>query len=216
MKMSVSRDALLNYLAAQLAALFPDAQDPRVGLAPHLSLALDRTEFCFSKIGTRYYFDGHQTLFDHLNGDHYAMFLYFFSNVLHRAGVDRALCARLFLLNKCLHGIDAFYEVSLPDVFLFMHPLGTVLGRGNYSNFLIVYQRCGVGANHDVYPTLHERVTLHPGASVFGNCIVGQNSRIAADSLLIDTNLEPNSVYFGKPGAFSIRTAPAEQAVWRE
>ena len=64
------------------------------------------------------------------------------------------------------------------------------MGRGEYSDYLVVYQKCGIGANHDIYPTLRKNVTLRPGASIIGNCKVGENCEIGAESLLMDKNLE--------------------------
>jgi hypothetical protein len=57
---------------------------------------------------------------------------------------------------------------SCRRVFLLVHPLGTVLGRGNYSDFFVAYQRCGVGSNNEVYPTFGKHVTLRPGSAVLG------------------------------------------------
>jgi serine O-acetyltransferase len=65
--------------------------------------------------------------------------------------------------------LDAFYEVELPDVFAFQHPVGTVLGRGRYGNYFFVYQRCSVGANvAGRYPTIGESV-IRPSATTAGS-----------------------------------------------
>jgi serine O-acetyltransferase len=118
-------------------------------------------------------------------------------------------------LNKYLHGIDAFYEVELPDIFLFVHPLGTVLGRGTYSDYFLVYQRCGIGSNHDVYPVMKEFVTLRPGSSILGNCIVEENCTIAAGSLLLDKNLGENTLYIGNPRDYVIKTNSEILPIWK-
>ena len=45
-----------------------------------------------------------------------------------------------FLLNKLLFGIDVFYTVDLPKHYIFVHPIGTILGSGAiYSNYFVVY-----------------------------------------------------------------------------
>ena len=97
-------------------------------------MAFQRIEFCFSKINNKYFFDGTNSVFNHLNGDQYAIFLYYLSNTLFRLNQDTNLCSKLYLLNKALHGLDAFYEVQLPDIFMVIHPISTVLGRGKYDN----------------------------------------------------------------------------------
>ena len=216
MKLSLSRAELLDYVFQQMNNFFPDRNKCKSkDFVKYLDLSLERTEYCFSAINSKYFHNGRHVLFDHLHGDHYAMFLYFFASTLYREGYDENTCKKLFLLNKCLHGIDAFYEVELPDIFLFVHPLGTVLGRGSYSDYFIVYQRCNVGANKDQYPTLSKYVSMQPGAAILGNCTIGENCRIAAHALILDRDLEDNSVYMGNPNSFVIKKSPGPNRIWK-
>ena len=216
MKMSLTKDELLNYLAKQLDVFFPDGTPlDRDGLARHLPIVLERMEFCFSRIGNRYFFDGSSVLFNHLHADQYAMFLYLTSHALYRGGADVRTCDKIFHLNRLLHGIDAFYEVDLPDIFLFVHPLGTVLGRGRYADYFLVYQRCGIGSNRNIYPTLDRFVTLRPGSSILGNCHIGENCTMAAGACILDRDLEANSVYMGNPMNHRIRGKNEKPAIWR-
>ena len=142
-----NRNALCLYVVGQLNSFFPDRNPVSSKfLASVLPQTLDRVEFCFSHVADRYFFDGKTVFFSHLHGDQYGMFLYYLSNTIYRGGGDPSVCAKLFALNKALHGVDAFYEVELPDVFRWVHPLGTVLGRGTYGEYFLVYQRCGIGA----------------------------------------------------------------------
>src|SRR5437588_860224 len=86
----------------------------------------------------------------------------FFKTPVRQVG-DPRLAACVYGLNKALHGLDVFYEVELPTIFAFQHPVGTVLGRAHYSNYLLVYQRCTVGS------TLSgESPTFEPGVVLFG------------------------------------------------
>ena len=204
---SLKDSELASYVARQLNNVFPDARpvaddDIRTILTPTMA----RTEHCFSHVDNKYFFDGRHAVFNHLHGVQYAMFLYLAAHTAHRMGVADDIPSKLFLLNKSLHGIDAYYEVDLPSVFLFVHPIGTVLGRGRYGDYFIAYQRCGVGSNHDVYPELGEFVTLRPGSSVLGRCKVGRNCTLAAGSLLLDTDLPDDTVYIGDPSASKRRT----------
>ena len=154
-------------------------------------------------------------MFDHLHGDQYAMWLYLLSNELFKRGGPATVCKKLFLLNKALHGCDIFHEVELPAIFLLVHPLGTVLGRGKYSDYLLAYQRVGVGSNHGKYPTLGRHLTLRPGSAVLGKATVGDNCSIAAESLLLDRDLAPGSVYIGNPRDHTIRAQTQIQPIWR-
>jgi len=92
--------------------------------------------------------------------------------------------------------------------------LGTVLGRGTYSDYFLVYQRCGIGSNQDVYPVMKEFVTLRPGSSILGKCVVKENCTIAAGSLLMDQDLQKNSIYIGDPKSYSIKNSPEILPIW--
>lgn len=215
-KSSLSEQQLAHYVYRQLSRCFDDGRPLSAdAIRQLLPTTLQRLEHCFTHIQNKYFFDGQSARFDHLHGDQYAMFLYLLANTAYRVGAGDDLPAKLFLLNKMLHGIDAFYEVELPSVFLFVHPLATVLGRGRYDDYLLVYQRCGIGSNHDIYPRLGKYVTLRPGSAVLGDSVVGDNCTIAAESLLLDRQIDGNTVYIGNPRDFITRPAGAPPTVWR-
>lgn len=213
---SLSASGLAAYAAAQVNGLFPDpAPVSADDLLAAVQGALPRLEHCFSHVANKYFFDGKQAVFNHLHGDQYAMWLYLLANELHRQGGPATTCSKLFLLNKALHGIDAFYEVELPSIFLFVHPLGTVLGRGNYSDFFVVYQRCGVGSNNDIYPTFGEHVTLRPGSAVLGACVIGDHCQIATESLVLDRDLPEHTLYIGGPKTATLKRQDKPYPLWR-
>jgi serine O-acetyltransferase len=207
---------LARYVTRQLNTFFPDGrriQDRDI--SPAIDEAIEKLEYCFSYVDYKYYpKNGESVGFNHLNSDHYAMFLYIISNSIFKESHDLNACTKLFLLNKCLHGIDVFYEVDLPDIFLFAHPVGTVLGRARYSDFLLVYHKCNVGANKGKYPILGKYLSLHPGSAVLGDCVVKKNCKIAAGSLLLDKNLGKNSVYIGNPQHYIIKKSSEKNADW--
>lgn len=216
MKMSLPGPRLLDYCSDQLKIFFPDKGPIRkTDLRKCFGLSLERAEYSFSKVSLKYFRDGKDVTFNHLHSDQYAMFLYIFANTLFKKEGDISISTKLFLLNKCLHGIDAFYDVNLPEIFLFVHPIGTVLGRGTYGNYFVVYQRCGIGSNHDVYPVMKEYVTLRPGSSILGNCHIEKNCTIAAGSLILDKDLRSDSVYIGNPRDHIIRKAKNYLDIWR-
>ena len=213
---SLDAAGLAAYAAAQLNAMFPDPDRVAADeLRSAVDIALARLDHCFSHIDNRYFFDGQNTVFSHLHGDQYAMWLYLLANQLHRQGAPASLCSKLFLLNKALHGLDAYYEVELPSVFLLVHPLGTVLGRGHYSDFFVAYQRCGIGSNNDVFPTLGHHLTLRPGAAVLGACTIGDHCQIAAESLVLDRDLPANTLYIGNPKTAVAKHQDKPYPLWR-
>jgi len=213
---SLDSAGLAAYAAAQVNGLFPDPDPVSADeLRPAVDGALPRLEHCFSQVANKYFFDGEQAVFSHLHGDQYAMWLYLLSNELHRRGGTAATCSKLFLLNKALHGVDAFYEVELPSIFLLVHPLGTVLGRGAYSDFFVAYQRCGVGSNNDVYPTFGRHVTMRPGSAVLGACTIGDHCQIATESLVLDRDLPDHTLYIGGPKTATLKHQDKPYPLWR-
>src|SRR5205823_3428658 len=116
---SLGPDDLAAYVTSQVGAFFPDGRVDAGQLARPLTRALERAEHCFSNLRRKYFAQDDRTVFNHLNTDQYAMFLYLLSNTLFRMEESPSLTAKVYALNKALHSIDAFYEVELPDIFLF-------------------------------------------------------------------------------------------------
>lgn len=157
-----------------------------------------RVEKCFDGIRKKYYWKDGRQLFDHTYGDHYAVFLYFLGNTIYREGQDEDLMAATFSLNRALHGLDAYPGIALPDIFMFAHPLGTVLGRAQYSNYLVVYQGVTVGSTEDgLYPAFAEGVVLFSGVSVIGQCRVGPDVIFGARSFIYRTDVPARTTVVG-------------------
>ena len=58
-----------------------------------------------------------------------ATFLWFLGNTIWKETGDEDLPTRLFYINKIMHSLDLFYTVQMPDMFLLIHPVGTIIGR---------------------------------------------------------------------------------------
>lgn len=199
MQMSLERTRLADYLAALLAHHIPDSYQCRHELTPLLARTLERAEHCFSRIHRKYFCEDGVVRFDHLNGDQFAAFLYFYANTVWRETGDTELPTRLFYLNKILHGLDLYFAVAMPEVFRLVHPLGTVLGRAEYGDYLVVYQNCSVGADEaGVYPRLGEGCILYSRSSVLGECRLGDNVVLAANSFLLNTDVPADTVVVGQ------------------
>ncbi len=197
MKLSIEKSALMTYLAKQLSLFYPDDADVKEGLTQIMPTVIERMDHCFSHIHKKYYQEQGQAVFNHLNSDHYAMFLYVVSNQAWRQGYI-PIAEKAFLLNKALHGIDAFYAITLPDVFLFVHPVGTVLGNASYADCLVVYQNVTVGSDKDgIYPTFGKSTVLYSKSSVIGRCKIGNNVSIAAHSFVRNMDVPDDSVVVG-------------------
>ncbi len=205
MKLSVTINQLSEYLTRQIELFYPDAMDVRTGLIKIMPDVVERLDHCFSHVHKKYYFEQGEAVFNHLNSDHYAMFLYIVSNTAYRQDFTQ-VAEKAFLLNKALHGIDAFYSITLPDIFLFVHPVGTVLGNANFANFLVVYQNVTVGSDWEgIYPDLGKANVLYSKSSVIGKCSIGDNVCFAANTFVKNMDVPDNSVVVGSYPANSIK-----------
>jgi serine O-acetyltransferase len=200
MRWSLGAGDLAAYVAHQLGAFAVPGGRPfaAADVARHLPATLERVVHCFSRIRRKYFFDGTHALFDHRHGDHWAMFLYLLSNTVHREGGDEDLATSLFLLNKALHGADLYHAVSLPSVFLLIHPVGTVLGNATYGDYFVAYQNCGVGAIEDgTYPAFAGENVLFARSAVLGACRIGRNVALGANAFLLDTDVPDGHTVVG-------------------
>jgi serine O-acetyltransferase len=200
MRTSLARADLEGYILRLLANYLPDGyirSDSSSAVA--FTKALDRVEHCFAHIHRKYYNEGGALEFDHLNSDHMATLLYFFANTVWRDEGDLGLATRLFYLNKILHGLDLFYSVALPDIFMLVHPVGTVIGNAYYQNYLVIYQNCTVGAVSQNYPRFGLGTILYSRSSVLGDCKLGDDVIVAANAMIIDREVPPSTVVIGQP-----------------
>jgi len=195
--------------------LFPDGGSLD-DLPRFIDMALDRVDYGFSRLRLKGYADDKGARFSHLYTDQYAVFLYYLSNSAFRSDPGHPIAAKAYALNKALHAFDAFFEVELPAIFAVQHPVGTVLGRGHYSDYFICYHNCTVGANLDNdYPSFGRGIVMYGGSRVIGRTTVGDNTLVATGTIVIDGGvLSPDSVLFGvHPQA---RTAPTTRNVVRD
>ena len=101
-------------------------------------------------------------------------------------------------------------------MFAVQHPVGTVLGRANYSDYFICYHNCTVGANlANDYPAFGRGVVMFGGSRIIGKTSVGDNTLVSTGAIVIDGGmLDPDSVLHGiHPNA---RRSPTRRNVMRE
>ena len=105
-------------------------------------------------------------------------------------------------MNKIMHCNDWFYAIDLPVHFHCEHPLGSVLGKAKYGDYLFVYQGTTVGGNRShgelTYPTIGNNVILFANATVLGNCQIGNNVVVSSGSYLINEIIPDNCIVFGQ------------------
>jgi serine O-acetyltransferase len=200
MKFSIDLDDLNSLVLNQINVFYNDGHLIKNNeLIIYQKEAINRLEKAFIHIRKPYFFVNNECFFDHLHSDHYAMYLYLLSNTIWENNGDIRLASKIFLLNKALHGIDAFYKIKLPEIFIFAHPLGTILGNAKYSNYFAVFHNCTVGGTDDgKYPKFNGEVILYSGSSVIGDCIVGSNTIFGANSSIINTKIDSDQVVLNR------------------
>ncbi|MHA8069059.1 hypothetical protein ACS6L2_07195 [Aquirufa ecclesiirivi] len=196
--LSLDQIELERYVFKQLSTFYPDGNNPSIELLSNcVSRSLERIRLCFDAINLRYYKSGNDSYFNHLHGDHYASFLYLLSYYAYKQG-DEILASKLFALNKTMFGIDAFYGIELPNHFIFVHPIGTILGNATYKDYFVVYQGVTIGSTtKGIYPEFSEATILYANSSIIGECYTGSNFVLAANASIINQKIAANSVVLG-------------------
>ncbi|RAW09973.1 serine acetyltransferase [Paenibacillus taichungensis] len=199
MFLSLPKSELKDYIGSQLKHFFPDGYH-FVGsdVDSAMNLALERTEYCFEKITSTGYTKEGRACFSHLHSDQYSQFIYYLSNSLWNISQNKILCDKMVMLNKLLNGMFFTYNVQLPNIFLFGHPVGSVLGKANYSDFLVVLQNVTINTGFDdegnPAPNLGKGLFLGAGASIMGNKKIGDRVSIGAGATLYNTEVPDDCV----------------------
>lgn len=196
MQLSIPKSNLKNYVYSLLRIHFPDGNNNNIcdSIFDH---ALDRLEHCFKHINKKYYIENGNPIFNHLHSDHFSSFLWFLGNSSYLEFGNNILATKLSYLNKIMHGIDLYHTVNLPDIFLLVHPVGSVIGNARFQDYLVIYQNVTIGATTNVYPQLGHGVALFSRSSIIGDCTIGNNVIFGANSFIINTNITDDKCVVG-------------------
>lgn len=205
MRTSLPPSDLGRYLGAQLERTFPDGRNHDVQAV--VDAALARIEHSFARIVLPGYSRDGEGTFSHLQGDQYAAFLYFASHAAWRDRENEDLASRLFLLNKSLNGLVCMYDTVLPDVFVLMHTVGTVLGKATYGNYFVAAQNVTVGTDRDGRPTFGERVILYGGSTVVGGARIGDRVTVATNAVVRGRDVPSGSIVAGSAPGLVVKPA---------
>lgn len=211
MHLSLPPERLAQYLRLQLERFFPDGGDladvPRV-----TQLALARTEQCLARTLYGLNWEDRECRFSHLVADQYLIFVYYASSVAYTELDNVDLAAKLFCLNKALHGFHCMYDTQLPDTFVVVHGTGIVLGKAQYGEQLVVMHGVTVGANFDhEIPVIGKRVVLYPGASVIGKTTIDNDSCVTAGAFVNDTIVPSGSLVIGRSPTLTFKRNRADR-----
>lgn len=191
----LGREGLLDYTSRQISNLLPDGRDlqVRVVIDQYLDEALERARFCINAVKA-----WRPDQFNYLQSSQYSLYLYYLSNTIWRCSGQTEVPTKLFLLNKMLNGLDLFYEIAMPDIYLIGHTSGIVFAKATYSNYMVVHQNSTVGKNHGVAPVLEEGVVLYPNSVVIGGCHIGKEAVIAQGVSVINRDVSPGCIVFAE------------------
>ena len=196
MKTAISVTDIERQLIHQLSSFFKVSNEEVELINVKIGI-ISRCEYCFSRTDNKYYSCEGETYFNPYQSAQYTIFLYYFSNKIYHETTARLLADKLYYLNKVMNGCDLFYEIGLPRFFHLDHPVGSVMGRAKYGEGFSFGQNCTVGNNRGIYPVLGENVRMCANSSIIGNCNIGDNVIIGANSGVKDENIPDNSLVFG-------------------
>lgn len=162
-----------------------------------VEVALNECEQTFSK----YKNDTLKSSFNPYHSVQYSIFLYYLSRYMYKNNHKKEADI-IYYLNKNLNNVEWFYEVELPKYFGAEHPLGSVLGKARYGDYLFVYQGTTIGGNRRegtlYYPKLGRNVIMYAHSSIIGNCDIGNNVIIAANTHIINKDIPDNCIVYGR------------------
>jgi serine O-acetyltransferase len=153
----------------------------------------------FPRIRNKYYNEANGPILRVAHNGQYTIFLYELSRALFEAGAkDHA--DKIYALLRIASAADIYYEVKLPDFWCCDHPLGSVIGRGQFAkeSALVFSQNCNIGNNRGVYPRINGKLQMMPNSSLLGDCIVEGNVILANGSLAMDAGTLSNCIVFGR------------------
>lgn len=199
----ISVNKLKEYIIKQLNNFFPDGKEvvDDFKFNSAFNEALERLEYCFRHITVRGYsvVDGGREypFFQHTNSDQYCQFLYFLSNTLwNNYPENKDICDKIILLNKLLHGCWYTYRVKLPDIFLFIHPIGSIIGHAKYSNYLVICQNVTIGERRFAENEIGEYCFLSTGATIIGDERIGNKVSIGVNATVFREEIPDNSIVY--------------------
>ncbi len=165
----------------------------------------------------RFYCDG-EVQFSPYMSVHWMIFLYRLAHEIY-VQCDSSTpkeADQIYYLNKIMHSNDWLYAVELPLHFLCEHPLGSVLGRAQYGDYLFVYQGTTIGGGGRskgqlCYPVLGNNVILFANSTVLGDTHIGNNVVVSAESYIINEDIPDNCIVFGQSPNLVIKSKTEDE-----
>lgn len=204
MYLVISKQDILSLLIKQLQNFFILSEEDKKCLSLCMDEVLARCEKNFKSAKNKYYIHGeNEVKFDPCHSVQYMIFLYYMSHYLYKNNIGEGLCDKVYYLNKIMNSVDLFYAIELPDAFSAEHPIGSVMGRAEYSDEFFFYQGCTVGGVRDRkgqlhYPQIGKDVRMYAHSAILGNSTIGDNVQIGAGAIVKNQDIPSNSIVFGE------------------
>lgn len=223
---NINRNELIELLLKQLKT-FCSNSDRRVQtIENNIDEALGKIKTNFQCINNKYYDDDGEIRFSTNHADQYTLFLYYLCNSIYKKAretknrLEHECAEQIFYLNRIMNGVNWFYAIDLPQHFYAEHPVGSVLGRAQYGDYLCIYQGVTIGGTFDkkgniLYPSIGEKVTCFANSSILGNCQIGNNVVIGANTLIINKTIPDNSLVLGSGNNIVIKPNDIEMSLWK-
>lgn len=198
------KDMLLN----QIGNNFFKSIDDEMLITKHLPMVLERFEKNIAKNNNKYYSSINdkgekEAYFDPLHTCQWLLFLYLTANTIYKYEKEnteaaRVVCDKIYGQAKTISGCDIYYEVEMPEIFSFDHPLGSHMGRAKYGNGFSFLQGCLVEKLEGKAPVIGENVTMLSGSKILGGSFIGDNCIIAEGAIVRNESIPDNTVVFGE------------------
>jgi serine O-acetyltransferase len=186
-------------LISQLHNWWRDFDSERIQAA--IPKAMKIMEENYTSMPSKRFCDNGKMIFSPYHSVTWSIFLYRVARILNNQSFEREADV-VYYLNKIMHSVDWYHGIDLPVHFMAEHPLGSVLGRAEYNDYLFVYQGTTVGGNRKngklFYPHLGNNVVLYANSTVLGDTKIGDNVIVSANSYLINETVPSNSIVFGQ------------------
>lgn len=207
MILEIDKQVILTLVCRQVDNFFTISDDEIDAIKASFEAALTACEDNFIYSNNKYYareVDGKKdTYFNPFHSVQWMTFLYYLGHLIYKKGSTTKICDKLYYLNKVMNGLDMFYAIEMPRHFGAEHPVGSVMGRAQYSDGFFFYQGCTVGGTRDkegnlYYPIIKENVRMYANSSILGNCHIGCNVQIGAGALVKNQDIPDNCIVFGQ------------------
>ncbi len=198
------KDMLLNQINNNY---FKSIEDERL-ISKHLQKTLERFEANIKNNPNKYYSKVNEkgekeAYFDPLHTCQWTLFLYLMANTIYKYEDEkkeaaRVVCDKIYGQSKTISGCNIYYEVEMPEFFLFDYPLGSHMGRAVYGDGFSFLQGCVVDDKDGKYPVIGKNVHMMIGSKILGNSHIGDDCVICEGAIITDEDIASGSIVSGE------------------